>query len=1205
MFLDWSQNARGTRVSRSAAIAVFLVGVGFIQGAYAAGYSDSEIRAVETSREAQIREIRDQEIAQYRSTLGRHFPENRRAELYFRLAEIYMEAYHTDYLLEGRVHDKRIENGKNEPSIDHSHSRPHLLNGIKACKELLTLGIPFSKLDHVYYFLGFNYGELGDRFESSKYFELLTQRYPNSPFAAEAYRELGDSAFLSGDFHRAIQYFEKGIRGAGANVPRMRYRMAWCYYRIREFEQAIEVMKLAIDESQKSGEKFLSIREEALRDMALFMTETGRVQEAIQYFQKVASDDQYYPKILEKLGNQYERNVEPVKAKQVYESLLKTHPKADVTFKVLVRLIDLEIRQGQYSQVLSRLNAIQFPSNSEGDIDIALQNLRALVRKTATEHHEVFRKKGDKKTLEVAESFYSAYLTYFLSKSDPRKETPEIQMYLADAKRELGKAAEASEFYRKVVESHDPRYAKQAGRLWTTSLSEAIKKSGSSQKVPSELEKELIYASDLLVENLISENQGDASEARDVSLRSAQILAGYVSTRMDSIDRIGEIIRKWPKSLQAVTAARLKIQVLSQAGLDESQLKGAIAEYRLNTALLTADRENGKGELEALLKEQEKKLKISAITRSEKQKDYGSAARGYEEFANETQQGDVAEKAFESAIQQYTKAGDFEAVNRVAAMWLKRFPNNSKALESFRVAATQFLIRGEFDGSARLFEKVASASASDAADALETAAQIHVANDALALAQKDWVLYLERFKNSPQRMQIALTLGKYYEGSGRDGEAAQMYRLCFTDLRGECGARLGDLYLRAKDIEKAKKTYQQVDRQLKSANKSISTSPFLGYVRFKLALQLENEARLERLALPDSKLKKAVESRIGFFGPLSKAYFSAVDAGGPWAVAALSQLGQWAINFADEVDQIQPPAEATDEAVAGLRKALATVSAPVRRTAVDNWHKSYAQSVQAELYSPVVPDLLDRLADLKLDRMARAQGVWGKMRLAGLDGHAQVIQKVRDKLLDNPKDAVAWVDYGNLLWSNGKPKMARIAYKRARVLSPKNPIVLNNLAVSLVSEVIGAGSIEEVLIATEAASLFHEALEKDDFFLTAKFNLASLQNYYRLFKKSKSLWEQVLVKDRSLDAQEGLAIALQGLGDLKGAEQAFSKMTATGAHPVHFGYAYHEAARLSVGGVEGASQCVSRLSEIDSSDLIGFEKDSVERLKKACELWQK
>ena len=75
-------------------------------------YSESEIRSVETPDEVRIRDLRRDEITQLRIALGRHAPSNRRADLYLRLAEIYIEAYRSDYLLEGRVHDKRLERGQ-------------------------------------------------------------------------------------------------------------------------------------------------------------------------------------------------------------------------------------------------------------------------------------------------------------------------------------------------------------------------------------------------------------------------------------------------------------------------------------------------------------------------------------------------------------------------------------------------------------------------------------------------------------------------------------------------------------------------------------------------------------------------------------------------------------------------------------------------------------------------------------------------------------------------------------------------------------------------------------------------------------------------------------------------------------------------------------------------------------------------------------
>ena len=76
--------------------------------AYAKGaYSEQELQSLEKPDETQIRQLRDQEVNQLRIALGRRSPSNRRADLYLRLAEIYLESYRAEFLLEGRVHERR------------------------------------------------------------------------------------------------------------------------------------------------------------------------------------------------------------------------------------------------------------------------------------------------------------------------------------------------------------------------------------------------------------------------------------------------------------------------------------------------------------------------------------------------------------------------------------------------------------------------------------------------------------------------------------------------------------------------------------------------------------------------------------------------------------------------------------------------------------------------------------------------------------------------------------------------------------------------------------------------------------------------------------------------------------------------------------------------------------------------------------------
>ncbi len=1166
-----------------------------------APYSDSEIQAVETTDEARIRELRDQEINQLRIALGRRLPNNRRADLYYRLAELYLEAYRQEYLLEGRAHDKRIERKQADPSIDHSRSHPYLLSGIQASQEIIKLKISFQRLDQIYYFLAFNTSELGDRKQGLRYYEELMRRFPSSPFVAEAQRELADDAYAQANYRKAISLYELAARRATATqLPQIDHKLAWGYYRLKQYDQAIAKLKESVTLAQKSGEKLLSVREEALRDMAVFMTEAGRVDEAIAYFQATVPDKSFYPRLLEKLGKQYERNVEPAKATMVYESLLKTNPESEAAFRVLVKLVDLDLRRARYREALTRLKDLRQAKFAEDDTQVASQNLRAMIRRTATEHHELFRKKSDRAALEIAESYYTAYLTLFLSKDDPRKETQEIQMYLAEVKRELGKSKEASQLYRKVVDSRDSRYAKEAGALWTASLSEAIKRSSegsASSKAtdPSALEKEYVEAADALQASL-----GDTAEGREAALRAAQVLAGYSDTRKDALKRVRKILENSPKTPQALTAARLWIQLQAEnPKVDEDDMKDLIAQLRENAALMSADQEFGKGKLKSAMQEQETRIKVSTISKQEKDHKFSDAARGYESFAQDATQKEVAEKALSSAIATYLKTGDAESVERVSLGWFKRFPKSSKAIESTQAAATFLLVQGKFESAGKLFESIGGAGGD--ADSFETAARIF---EGLGdpRAQSARLKYIQTEKNPAHRGTALLALARSYESTQNDREAVQTYRECMTispDFEAECGVRLSELFHRLKSDDDSLALLKKVAGQ-GTKHRGEAVSPYVGYARFKLADKQEQSRAFEPLALPEEKLKRSMNERLAYMESISHAYQSVVDAGGPWAIAALDRLARAALAFANEVDQISPPNQLSEKGLEQFRKNLASVSAPLRKKALDTWMDAYRKAVSAESLSPVILEIADRLAEDGARVPGRAQGFHGGWRLSGIasdggtEGDSKALEKTRDRLTRNPADSSAWVDYGNLLLGMNKSRLSGLASDRALQLNPKNTAALNNRAVVLL---MSSGGQEDAMTVSEAHAMFQKALKEDEFFVAAKVNRALLLNYYRLFERAKPLFEQVLVRNPLLEAQLGLAVALQGMGDLDGANSAFQKASALGASDSSFALLYHRAARV---GPAKASECLDALSDLKIDSMTGFERDAFERLKQVC-----
>jgi tetratricopeptide (TPR) repeat protein len=1071
-------------------------------------------------------------------------------------------------------------------------------------------------MDRVYYFLGFNYGELGDRKTSLLYLKKLTEQHPESPFVAEAYRELGDAFYNDKEYRQAMAYYELALRAKPRTQPTLLHKLAWTYYRTKQFNRAVETMKKAITAATEEGESQVSLREEALRDMAIFMTEAGRVEDALAYFQAVAGDKEYFPTTLERLGREYERILQQDKAIKVYETILKTYPEDEAAFRVIVKLVELEIKKKNYGAVSGLLARGKIPSSLSGDTEVSFNNLKAIIRRTATQAHAAYRKNPSREQLLIAERFYALYLQELLSRDDPRGEKGEIQMYLAEVKRDLGKKKEASALYREIVEKGDDRFKKDAAANWVGALSETLKAQSSAGSVtsgkarPTETEVEFVKASDQLQERI----EGSI-EAREAAIRSAQLLAGYSETQEDALKRARDLVKRHPGSPQGLTAARLWVQILSDRVPDPKtasesdfasraeDLAEVCKDLKSNAALIATDRKQG-GKLVQLIEAQENRLSVSLISIYERKKDYKSAARAYERFAEGSKDTELAEKSYQNAISNYVLAGDRESSERMLEQWQTRFPRSKKLPEQLRVVATQQLIQGEFKGAVVVFERI-SRDTGDG-ESLETAARISEALGDGEHAQKLWADWIKRF-GTRERARVAgvqLTIGKLQEKAGSESAASKWYQECLKaggPVGAECGARLGDLFLKSKDQVNARKIYAQV-----SALGSRTQSPYIGYARYQLADFEEQRLKFAPLALPEVALQRGITERLNGFQRLSKSYTEAAEAGGPYAIASLHRLARWTLNFAEEVEGIRPSDGMVPAAQAKFQEALSSVSKPLRKKAGETWSQAYRRAAQAEALSPINGEIADQLADLKISPPGRAQGYRARWKLAGLppdggkEGRDEAFTRVRATLMKDPKASDTWIDYGNLLWGEGKPMLARLAYEQALALKSTSAAALNNSGVALLT----SDGPEDWVAAADALARFRKALKDEPLLVVSKINIAILLNYYRLFERAKPLWEQVLAKYKSVDAWDGLGIAQQGSGSGSSARESFEQSKELGASKRRYAALYHEAARRSSQGTDGASECLALLEEIDTKDLEGFIADAVKRLKETCERWK-
>jgi tetratricopeptide (TPR) repeat protein len=1152
--------------------------------------------SVQTSQEKKVEAIRNEEIRAVKSALSLRSHENRKAELFMRLAELYLEAYQADFLLEGRLHERALEKDPNAKFV-RERTISDIRFGIGAAETILSLNVDRKKLDQVYYFLGYNYDQYGNAAKSLEYYRKLAREYPNSPFAFDAYRSMGEESFGKGNYEEALGYLEQGLKKAAdlSQKARIYHKIAWCYYRQKRTDDAIQAMQKGIALAKGDQEKFLSIHEEGLRGIAVFYAESGRVDEAIDYFQKNAGGgvkgEEKLVKVLEKLGKEYERTGQTEKAKQVYAVLLQFKRTDDSSFRVAAKMVDLDIMKMNFDEAYERLQTLKIPKSDDVDTQVAIVNLKNKVLSTAVNNHERYRKMDDKKEglkyLHVADQFYSIYLNrYATEKSEKNK----IRMFLAEVKKILKNPAASAQLYKAIIQDQDQKYAKDAAQLWIGSIWEELqnlKKSGFKPgEEPTELELDFVAASDLLEQSI-----PDSKESLEARLRSAQILAEYPSQKPNTVARASKLVKDAPGTPQGLLAARLWLQTHPDQKAFES--------ISANQILLANDRKS-KGELQKDLMKLSRDFKINEIKNFENSQNFIEAAKRYEDIARNTKDDLEAENSYIGALNNYAQAQSSDDVFRVMKAWKQRFPKSNKLEKTAKTNATKFLIRGYYNDAAELFQGIGKQF--NDFSAYITAAVLFDGGLQLAKAISVYKLALNLAPQDEERAKIYRSIAYLYAEMKDELNSFQSWKACFqfnSSLKAECGTQMGDYHLRLGDDRNAKAIFDQV---LSIKNGPSAKSQYIAYAQFRLAQVQEKEMKNTPLRFyqDEAKMSQAIEKRSNEIIPLVQSYSKAQDLGGAWGIAASERFGDLNLGFAQEIDAVLK----NNQIGQGFRKVLAEVSENSKKQAFEATKKAYLLALKGETLSPALPVIQDRLVDFGFKNMNRAQGARTVVKLIGVSpdggalGKTNALEKTRARLIESQEDAGAWIDYGNLLWGTGKPGLSRVAYQYASDLKKRKADALNNLAVV---DLLDKGY-ENWFAANQAIAKWKSILKIDSKNIAALYNLGYLFNYHRMFELSLPYFEKASVEFNKSnlhekDLHDGIAIALHALGQISESELNFKKADQLGANPNRFVKRYIEAA-LSL---ENQAACLEAISDIPSvKELKGFEKISIDRLRVRC-----
>ncbi len=235
--------------------------------------------------ERRERQRRLEAIARFEAFLERYpNDETYSPDAMFRLAELHYEKSSDEYLQRSRGYEAELrafENG--ERTTEPPPPQPSFEATVGLHKELLTRFPNYRLADAARYLLGYCYGEQGQTEEALAAYLDLVESNPDSRFLAEVWTRIGEIYFDGSD----AESLEKAI-AAYNNVrtfpdspyyDKALYKVAWTYYRLDRFDDAVksfvELIDYADEQEEATGVTGSELRTEAIQYVAVSLADEG------------------------------------------------------------------------------------------------------------------------------------------------------------------------------------------------------------------------------------------------------------------------------------------------------------------------------------------------------------------------------------------------------------------------------------------------------------------------------------------------------------------------------------------------------------------------------------------------------------------------------------------------------------------------------------------------------------------------------------------------------------------------------------------------------------------------------------------------------------------------------------------------------------------------------------------------------------------
>jgi|GEM_PF-1179493 len=364
-------------------------------------------------------------------------PDESKAGLLFRVAEQYFQEGKYYFFKEMEAYNKEYDECFNTKGCnvdkmkeDHTESRSWQKKAIDNYNKVLRDFPRYSRADEVLFYLGSALQEIKKPKKALKQFERLTKEYSRSQYLPQAYVNIGEYYFDNNSAMKALAAYKKASEFQTAKTyGYAMYKLAWCYYNVQRYEQAISIMKRVVTFSEQQnaaaggGTKTLTLKEEALKDMVRFYADADDMDGAIAYFNQLGRPELILL-MLKRLGATYIEQGKFEQAVAAYRLLISKEPMSQKAPDYQYKIVQAYEKMNQKTETLQEIQKLRSTYGKDSawgrenaantdDIKRANRHVEEALRTAATSYHKESRKLTDpNEAINVSKQAEQAYRLY-------------------------------------------------------------------------------------------------------------------------------------------------------------------------------------------------------------------------------------------------------------------------------------------------------------------------------------------------------------------------------------------------------------------------------------------------------------------------------------------------------------------------------------------------------------------------------------------------------------------------------------------------------------------------------------------------------------------------------------------------------------------------------------------------------------------------